>query len=285
MSNAKGKPSSIGTVLTFLKKGTCSQTSCEVLNRAFDQPLAEEELATAPLAGGLMMHGYQCGLIWGATLAAGAQAYRQLGGGAESETRAVLAAQRLIQTFRAGNHQQMNCLEITEIGRSSTTLQMITKFLIKGGAIGCFRRAARYASAAFDEVNTTLSERQVEVPPAPVSCSSMLARKLGSSDLHATMAAGLAGGIGLTGGACGALGAAVWLGTLGDLRTNGGKVTFSNPRAAATIDRFLKCTGYEFECSKIVGRTFENVGDHAGFVCSGGCSKILEALADSGPTG
>ena len=29
-----------------------------------------------PLAGGFMGYGYQCGMLWGAALAAGAQAYR-----------------------------------------------------------------------------------------------------------------------------------------------------------------------------------------------------------------
>ncbi len=34
-----------------------------------------------PLAGGIVGNGYQCGMIWGAALAAGAQAYRLLGTG------------------------------------------------------------------------------------------------------------------------------------------------------------------------------------------------------------
>ena len=34
---------------------------------------------------------------------------------------------------------------------------------------------------------------------------------MGESDIHAVMASGLAGGIGLCGGACGALGAAIWI--------------------------------------------------------------------------
>ena len=101
--------------------------------------------------------------------------------------------------------------------------------------------------------------------------------------MHAVMAAGLAGGIGLSGGACGALGAAIWIGGINHLKDQGGRIGYKDPRAAAIIDCFLKCTGYEFECSKIVGRTFENVGDHAGYVCSGGCSKIIEVLAAKTP--
>ena len=48
-----------------------------VVDRSFDQPSELEEHAAGPLAGGIMQHGYQCGMIWGATLAAGAQAEGQ----------------------------------------------------------------------------------------------------------------------------------------------------------------------------------------------------------------
>ena len=34
------------------------------------------------------------------------------------------------------------------------------KFFIKGGTIGCFRMAARYAPVAFSEINTALSENR-----------------------------------------------------------------------------------------------------------------------------
>jgi hypothetical protein len=281
----KKKISSIGTVKTFLKKGACSETSFCVLNRAFDNPLKDEEHAALPFAGGIMQNGYQCGLIWGAALGAGAQAYHRLGAGPQAETRAVIASQKLVESFRALNKNNMNCLEITEIDKSSSTMQMITYFLIKGGTIGCFRRAARYANAAFNVINTALSDEKIETPPAPVSCSAVLAQKMGASPMHAVMAAGLAGGIGLSGGACGALGAAIWINGINDLKKQGGKIDYNNPRAASIIDGFLKCTDYEFECSKIVGRNFANVGDHAAYLSGGGCAKIIEVLAAKEPTG
>jgi hypothetical protein len=285
MSKANSGISSLGTVSTFIKRGTCSETSFCVLNRAFDNPLKEEEQAALPFAGGIMQHGYQCGLIWGATLAAGAQAYRIFGAGPRAETKAVIAAQRLVKSFRALNKNNMNCLEITQLDTSSSTRQMITYFLIKGGTIGCFRRAAKYAHAAFNEINAALAGDDIETPPAPVSCSAVVAQKMGASPMHTVMAAGLAGGIGLSGGACGALGAAIWITGINHLKERGGKIGFKNPRATGTINRFLKCTDYKFECSQIVGRKFENVGDHARHLCNGGCSKIIEVLAATGPTG
>lgn len=238
----------------------------------------QEEQAAMPLAGGILQHGYQCGMIWGATLAAGAQAYRLLGPGPQAETRAITAAQLLVESFR-GRNRHVNCVDITDIDRSSSTWQMVTYFLIKGGTIGCSRMAAQYAPIAFNDINTACSEKSAEAPPAPISCSAMLAKKMGVSDLHAVMASGLAGGIGLSGGACGALGAAIWIHGINSLKAGANKIDYNDPGALSIITKFLKRTGYEFECAKIAGRKFENIHDHAGYLRDGGCSKIIDVLA------
>lgn len=235
-----------------------------------------------PLAGGINQHGYQCGMIWGATLAAGAQAYRLLGPGLQAETRAILAAQRLVESFRAQNNH-INCLEITDLDKSSSNMQMTMYFLIKGGIIGCLRMAAKYAPLAFSEINSALADTHIEAPSAPVSCSALLAQKMGASDMHTVMAAGFAGGIGLCGGACGALGAAIWIIGMNIIKertvNNLWKDDAFNSRLDKLINSFLKRTDFSFECPKIVGRRFENIGDHAAYLRNGGCSKIIEVLA------
>jgi C_GCAxxG_C_C family probable redox protein len=278
MSEGKSGPSSLKTVATFLNGRACSDTLFHVLNQAYGHSLPEEERAAAHLAGGIVQHGYQCGMVWGAALAAGAQSYRLFGRGAHAETKALLASQRLVDSFQKLNNN-INCLEITELNQSSSTMQLITYFLIKGGTIGCFRMAAKYAPVAYHEINIALSEESTKAPSDPVSCSSVLAQKLGASDLHTVMAAGLAGGIGLSGGACGALGAAIWIHGMNSVKEGSKKIPFKAPILLNLIDRFLKCTDYEFECSKIVGRPFNSIEEHASHVCSGGCSKIIEALA------
>ena len=246
-----------------------------VLNRAFDDPMEFEERAADPLAGGLQ-HGYQCGMIWGAALAAGAEAYRLFGTGPQVQAKAITAAQRIVESFRAQNNH-INCRELIEIDLSSPTRQMIARALMKGKFIGCFRMAARYPRVAFSETDSTLSEEHTEALPAPVSCAAVLAQKMGASEMHTVMAAGLAGGIGLSGGACGALGAATWITGLNILK-DGGKITYKAPSAGDAIERFIKCTDHEFECSKIVGRKFESIGDHASYLREGGCSKVIQVL-------
>jgi hypothetical protein len=280
MAQSKYGISSIGTVGAFLKGRACSDTLFHVLNRAFDEPMKTEERAALPLAGGLMQHGYQCGMIWGAALAAGAQAYRLFGPGAQAETRAIAAARGLVEVFRARNNT-INCHDITNLDASSTNLQMINYFLIKGGAIGCFRRTARYAPAAFSAIDAAFSENHGEAPSAPVSCAALLARKMGAGDNHAVMAAGLAGGIGLCGGGCGALGTAIWIIGMNSIRNGSGKIEFQSPPAIDAIDRFTECTDFKFECSAIIGRRFTDTADHAGYVQAGGCAGLIEVLASA----
>jgi hypothetical protein len=278
MAKPKNEITSLGTVGTFIRGRACSDTLFHVLSDAFDHPMKSEEKAVMPLAGGIMQHGYQCGMIWGATLAAGAEAYRLHGPGPQAETAAIIAAQRIVESFRAQN-KHINCLEITDIDKSSSTWQMIVFFLLKGGTIGCFRMATKYAPVAYNAINTALSEELIEIPSPPVSCAAMLAQKMGVSEMHAVMAAGYAGGIGLSGGACGALGAAIWIFGMNRIKKENGKIDYKDPKVLKVIDRFIKCTDYKFECSEIVGRKFENVGDHAAYLREGGCSEIIEALA------
>ena len=104
---------------------------------------------------------------------------------------------------------------------------------------------------------------------------------MGASEMRTVMAAGLAGGIGLSGGACGALGAAIWLIGIKQLQAGNGAPGMNNPPAQAALEKFLESADYEFECEKIVGRKFENVADHAAYLREGGCAKIIEALANS----
>jgi hypothetical protein len=257
-----------------------------VVDSSFDHPLKPEERASLPFMGGFMNNGYQCGMIWGATLAAGAQAYRLLGPGPQAETATIIAAQRIVDSFRA-RYKHINCFEITEVdfkpsSKRRLLLQIFKFFIKKGGPIGCFSMAAGYAPVAFSEINDAFYEDHIEAPSPPVSCAALLAQKMGVSDMHTVMAAGFAGGVGLSGGACGALGAAIWITGMKCLEEGVDDNIWNSEvfqsKAEDTIDRFMNSADFEFECSEIVGRRFENIDDHASYLRDGGCSRIIEAL-------
>ena len=241
------------------------------MNRAFGHPSALEEHAAAPLAGGIARNGYQCGMVWGSALAAGAEAGRRSGAGTRSEAAAVVAARSVVETFRARNGA-VDCFDLTDTNLNSKA--QVLRFIVSGKTVGCFRMAARCAPVGVAAIDAALAGEPV-VPAAPLSCSAVVARRLGASDLQAVAAAGLAGGIGLSGGGCGALGTAIWLDALG----RGTDFAALEARAAAIVDRFLKASGYRFECAEIVGRRFADLADHAAYLRGGGCETILAALA------
>ena len=234
-----------------------------------------------PFAGGLMQNGYQCGMLWGAALAAGGQAYRLYGPGRQAEAQALRASQRLVEVFQKRN-KHVDCGDIIQMKWKSSEgrrfMLQVLKFFLRGGPVGCFSMAARFAPVAFKEINATFSEIQAEAPAAPVSCAALVAQKLGASEMHTTMAAGLAGGIGLSGSACGALGTAIWLIGIEAGKAGVEKIEYAPQAGAEAIDRFLKAADYEFECEKIAGRKFENVEEHARYLAEGGCAKVIESL-------
>jgi hypothetical protein len=253
-----------------------------VVDGSFDHPLKLEERAAMPLAGGIMQQGYQCGMLWGAALAAGAQAYQLFGPGPQAEAKALIASQKLVESFLARN-KHLNCSDITAINwKESNKRSMLTnmlKFFIKGGPVICFSMSAAYAPLAFNAINSTYTENQVNAPAAPVSCAALLAHKMGVSDLHATMASGFSGGIGLSGGACGALAASIWIIGIKNGAEDVKNIEYTPTKGLEAMDAFLQNTDYEFECAKIVGWKFENIADHAEYLRNGGCAKIIEGLA------
>ena len=114
-----------------------------------------------------------------------------------------------------------------------------------------------------------------------LSCASEVARRMGATEKEAQMVAGFAGGIGLSGKACGALGAAIWMKNINMLKENKAMSYSSSPEGTAIIERFYQETDFEIRCEKISGRVFKDTEDHTEYIKNGGCGKLLEVLAGS----
>src|SRR5512137_216679 len=108
-----------------------------VVDGSFDHSLALEEHATLPLAGGIEQMGFQCGQLWGAALAAGAQAYQLFGPGPQAEAAAVIAAQRLVEFFHT-SYKSINCAEVIELDWKNVKAAQMLRFFLKGGPVRCF---------------------------------------------------------------------------------------------------------------------------------------------------
>jgi len=265
------------TKWVFIKKGTCSRTLFYILNREYGYPLEEEEQAADPLCGGIMQQGYQCGLLCGATLAVGAESSRRREDHGQAIGLAIEATQHVMDSFQQ-RARSVDCFDITEADLSRKT--GLAMFLVSGKFVSCFKLSDRWAPEAIAAAKEGL-ERESSYTSTPVSCASEVVKAMGASKEEMVMVAGYAGGMGLSGGACGALSAAIWMNSLKWCRENTGKSAYPNPRATDTLEVFFKATDYEFECPKICEKRFASIDDHSEFIKNGGCSELIDALAQS----
>ncbi len=267
------------TKKVFAKCGMCSHTFYYLLNREFGFHKENEERASDPLAGGIIGHGHQCGMLWGATLAAGAEAHRRNKNPQHAVAAAVGAAQHIVEAFTKRT-KSTDCRYIT--GCNLRNVFGMAKYLVTGKTFSCFNLAEDWTFEAIDSAKEGLLRQQTGLSQAK-SCACEVARKMGASDEEAITVAGLAGGIGLSGNACGALGAAIWMKTLAWCRKNPGKSPpyFKNTAVKKSLRAFGAETGSEFLCQRICGRKFKTIDEHTGFIQNGGCAKLIDILARS----
>jgi len=267
----------------FRKCGTCSQTFAHLLNREFGNPNEEIERAIDPLAGGIANQGHQCGMLWGAAMAVGEEAFRRNPDRDKAIAVAVTATQHIVESF-VNRTNTVNCKEI--IGYDLSKVFDLVKYMLKTMAKGmnnstCFNLAADWAPEAIQAGKEGLAAEQIHLNHQPVSCASEVVKKMGATDEEMVMIAGFAGGLGLSGNACGALSAAIWLKTLRWCQAHPGKTPpmFNNPIAKKALKAFREQTASEMLCHKIAGKHFSNIDDHSEYIHSGGCAKLMEMLA------
>ena len=266
------------TKRVFLKKGTCSRTFFYLLNREFGHPLENEERAADPLAGGILQQGYQCGMIWGASFAVGAEAFRRWGDRDRAIGMTIKATQHIMESF-INRATSIECEEITSCDWSNKF--SIAKYFFTGKFWSCFKLAEKWAPEAFESATEGLSLSQSDLPKHPISCASEVVRKMGATDAEMVMVSGFAGGLGLSGNGCGALSAAIWMNTLGRVREQNYKSSLSDPVAEKILKAFYEATEYEMECHAITGKRFKTIDDHTKFIKNGGCEKLINVLADN----
>ncbi len=280
MKMIKSKKVRRDTKRVFLKLGTCSRTFFYILNREFGHPLENEERAVDPLAGGIMQQGYQCGMLWGASLAVGAESFRKFGDRGTAIGMAIKATQHIMESF-INRAKSADCLDITSCDFSKKF--SIAKLFFTGKVWHCFKLAEKWAPEAIQSATEGLSLDQTDLPKQAISCASETARKMGASAEEQVMVAGFAGGLGLSGNGCGALSAAIWMNTLARIREQNYKASLSDPAAEKILKAFFEATGYEMECSKISGLRFKTIDEHTEFIKNGGCAKLFNVLADTNP--
>ncbi len=263
---------------TFIKKGTCSRTFFYILDREFGHPRDEEEKAIDPLAGGILQQGYQCGMLWGASMAVGAEALRKIKNPDQATGLAILATQHVMESF-VHRTESIECEDITHCDFSNK--KSFLKYMLSGKFVNCLKLAGKWAPEALDAASAGLGKDLEDLPQQSLSCASELVQKMGGSEEEMLMVAGFAGGLGLSGSGCGALAAAVWKNALIHNRKETGKSANYDPNTDPTLKAFYEETDYEIQCDKICGQRFQTLDEHTEFIKKGGCKKLIGVLADT----
>jgi len=271
------------TKQVFKESGTCSKTFFHLLNREFghQRDRDSEETAADPLAGGLMQKGHQCGMLWGASLSIGMESYHRCKLPDGAITLAIETTKQVTESFNkeAGT---LNCRDITKCNMES--FFGMTKFMIKIMLKGmdnstCFNLAEKWTPEVIETVKKGLRQDENKEYALALSCASEVVKMMGGNAEEIVTVAGFAGGLGLTGSACGALSAAVWMNSLKWSKEHPGKSAWSNPMAKKTLKAFLTETDSEMLCHKICGQLFKTTEDHTKFIQNGGCSRLINTLS------
>lgn len=267
----------------FRQKGTCSQTFFYLFDRHFEHVKQLEERASDSLAGGIMQRGYQCGMLWGASLAIGAEAYRRCDNLNQAMRVANRATQELLTSFSI-REKTIDCRDITRCDFSSKW--SFAKYFFSGRFLHCFRLAEQWAPEAIEaaleglDSNEKQSAAKDQMRHDLLNCASLTAKRLGATEEEMVMVAGFAGGLGLSGGGCGALSAAIWIRSLDWCKEHAGKNSFKNPAAVETVEVFEKAMKGSMRCSEITGQTFASFDAHVDFMIRGGCDDLIQSLSE-----
>jgi hypothetical protein len=144
----------------------------------------------------------------------------------------------------------------------------------------CLDLAGTWTPEAYHSLSESL-QSVPELSLKPVSCASVMAKMMGASDEDALIVAGFAGGIGLSGNACGALGAAIWVSSMAYRKDYPGKTSYNNPYANKVLKKFLEASGSKIQCRDLCGREFKSLDEHTRFINDGGCRRVMEILSGS----
>jgi hypothetical protein len=279
----------------WLRCVSCSEGSMTTQMRGFGIEEPTYEQAVHAFSGGFMHRGDACGLLTGAVLAAGFEAKRRFGDAGTRSAAALHAAVRLAAGLPelAGS---IDCRDFTET--ELVTIAGRLKYFRTGVAPRCGRVHLKWGERAHRLIDRSLTEFAARGPVrSAANCATETMRRcapaVGVPEADAVVVAGLAGGVGLLGNVCGALGAGVF--ALGvqrygrrredrrDSRLRGTvqELVGAAYRGAATKLRRAFEAGFGSRlCEEVIGRRFDSPASHAAFIEQGGCREVMASVGD-----
>lgn len=266
----------------FWKCGACSNAFCNIVNKVYEKENKEIESAADPLAGGIAQQGYQCGMLWGAALGTGAESFRKYHTESQAIEKTIEITGRLIDSYnsKAGS---INCSDITEtdFNKKAQFIKYMLKTISRGFFFSpCFNFIKKWTPDALDIIEQGFSVKVNSSQGNLKSCASELAKQMNASSEEVIIVSGFAGGLGLSGNACGALAAKIWFTNLKKVKAGNYKSVIKDESISQIMEKFYQLTNYEIECENICGKKFGNAEEHTKYINSGGCKELIEKLAE-----
>lgn len=271
---------------------SCSEAMLTLLNQMAGTEWKEVEEASDPLQGGILCDlDAACGILWGAGLAAGVRAQKKISDHIIARNAALYATQKMIHAYYQ-QEGRVNCTDIINMEKWNFSI-----YMLKGNSFRCHNNIARWALRFSEVINSSLAESSEDLTSqTQQNCACDAMEKVGQAigldvSPYATIPAGLAGGLGLSGNACGALASAIFTQCL--------KYFISRNKPRHSMIRSL-LQGYsigtpwmnpsrklneEFKhqfgtraCRDITKKVFSKSSDLSAFLKEGGCSNVIDSL-------
>jgi hypothetical protein len=229
-----------------------------------------------------------------AALAAGVRARARIPDTYAAREATLDAACRVVEAYRLAGHP-MNCAEVTGMGAWN-----FARYMLKGNLGVCSSLLSGLAPTFHDLIDRTIDEHRQRGATAPCrNCAVEAFERVSGGigfpvDGASVVAAGFAGGLGLSGNACGALAAAILAVSMkyftgrnrpkhsmirSDLQGLFVGIGWMKPSMEIARQFRARFPGRTY--ASIAGRTFASSGDLSTYLGAGRCEPVLEAVVSA----
>jgi hypothetical protein len=209
-------------------------------------------------------------------MAVGAESFRKSENLGRATALAIQTTQHVMESF-VNRTKTIECEEITKTDFSNKW--SFTKYLLSGKFVHCFKLTGKWAPEAIQAAEESFAKFSNQSEEA-ISCASEVVKQMGGTEEEQAMVAGFAGGLGLSGSACGVLAAIIWKTILELVKKENWKYSLSDPVTENILKKFYETTDYKMECHEICGQRFNSIDEHSEFIKNGGCNKLIKKLAE-----
>ena len=278
-----------------LRYFSCSETMLTLLNCANGIEVKEIEEASDPLCAGICAElDAACGIFWGCSLAAGIKAQNSFTNTEAAIDATLLATTRIIEMYTS-EELPLNCTDIIKMKEWG-----MIKYMLKGNLPVCQKNIAKWAPRFKKQIDTTLNEyNEQDAPQKQRNCACEAMQRISKAiglevEPYDVIVAGFAGGLGLSGNACGALASAIFTLCLQYFR-NRNKPKHSMIRSMLQgfsigdawmnpsrnlLKEFKDRFGSKF-CKGITKRSFSSNAELSDYLGEGHCDVVVNSLVDS----